>query len=170
MIARTVPFAFACLVLLLPAARAAEGDEILGQFRDWYAVAYDEQGTKICYMVSRPTSSEGSYDRRGAVYVQVTRRSAEPAPDVVSFEAGYPFLDGAKIEVAIDGKNHDLFTKGQTAWAYDTDGDKTLVEAMAKGTRMVVKGVSARGTDTTDTYSLLGFTAAQRAMAEACGK
>jgi hypothetical protein len=34
---------------------------------------------------------------------------------------------------------------------------------------MVVKGVSRRGTTTVDTYSLMGFMAAQRAIAQACG-
>lgn len=157
-------------VLLAGAAAAAEGDEILGRFRDWYAVAYEDQGRKICYMVSRPLESEGDYTRRGAVYVQVTRRSGEPEPDVVSFEAGYPFQGGSEIEVVIDGEAHAMFTRGETAWAYDADGDETLVRAMAKGREMVVKGTSARGTLTTDTYSLMGFMAAQRAMTEACGQ
>jgi hypothetical protein len=162
MIARLLILSLATLALVPAPAQAAEGDEILGQFRDWYAVAYEEQGKKICYMVSRPKTSAGDYTRRGAIYVQVTRRSGDAEPDVVSFEAGYPFQGGSALEVEIDGAGHELFTKGETAWAYDADGDKALVKAMAKGREMVVKGTSARGTVTTDTYSLMGFMAAQR--------
>ena len=34
---------------------------------------------------------------------------------------------------------------------------------------MIVKGTSSRGTDTTDTYSLLGITAALNRAAQECG-
>jgi len=40
---------------------------------------------------------------------------------------------------------------------------------MIRGAEMVIAGESSRGTQTTDTYSLLGFTAAHEAMNEACG-
>ena len=39
---------------------------------------------------------------------------------------------------------------------------------MKKGNQMIVTGVSARGTKTTDTYSLNGITAALKAMADKC--
>ena len=39
---------------------------------------------------------------------------------------------------------------------------------MKLGTKMVVKGVSMRGTNTTDTYSLKGFIAAYKAMNKIC--
>ncbi len=163
---------FATLLVLVPITgpMAAEDDEALGRFRDWYAVAYVESGKKICYMVTQPTKSEGDYTVRGPAYVQVTRREGDSVPDVVSFEAGYPYKEASEVAVSVDGKAHTLFSDGQTAWAYDEKGDKTLVNAMAKGSKMVVKGTSSRGTLTTDTYSLLGFIAARRAITQACGK
>jgi len=163
---------FAVLLVLMPmtGSLAAKDDEALGRFRDWYAVAYVESGKKICYMVTQPTKSEGDYTQRGPTYVQVTRREGDSVPDVVSFEAGYPFKDASEVQVSVDGKAHTLFTDGQTAWAYDEKSDKTLANAMAKGSKMLVKGTSARGTLTTDTYSLLGFIAARRAITQACGK
>ncbi len=157
-------------VFLVSPLCAADGDDALGRFRDWYAAAYEDGGRTICYMASRPTASAGDYSRRGPAYVQVTRRKGDSGPDVVSFEAGYPFADGAEIEVAIDGAAFALFTQGETAWAYDSDGDGALAKAMAGGARMIVKGASARGTATMDTYSLMGFTAARNAMTEACGQ
>lgn len=157
------------LVLIPWLALAAEDDEALGRFRDWYAVAYAEGEQRICYMASQPTVSESEDPGRGASYVQVTRRRGEKGPDVVSFEAGYAFKERSEVEVVIDGVSHSLFTDGATAWAYDADGDAVLARAMARGTRMVVKGETRRGTRTIDTYSLMGFMAAQRAIAQACG-
>ena len=40
---------------------------------------------------------------------------------------------------------------------------------MKGGLAMIVAGISSRGTLTTDTYSLNGFTAAYDAITKACG-
>ena len=44
----------------------------------------------------------------------------------------------------------------------------TIVKAMIQGARMIIKGTSSSGTQTTDTYSLKGFTAAYKAINKAC--
>ena len=161
---------FAFISTLTSPLFAAENDDVLGRFRDWYAAAYKDGGRTICYMVSLPKAEAGDYTRRGPAYVRVTRPKGDNGPDVVSLEAGYPFAEGAEIEVAIDGTTFSLFTQGETAWAYDSAGDRELSKAMASGAKMIVRGTSARGTATTDTYSLMGFSAARNAMAEACGE
>jgi hypothetical protein len=68
----------------------------------------------------------------------------------------------------IDGKQFSLFTDDDTAWGGDARTDSALVTAMKAGTSMTVRGTSARGTLTTDTYSLAGFTAAHAAIDKAC--
>jgi hypothetical protein len=68
----------------------------------------------------------------------------------------------------VDGRNaFTLFTHDETAWAYDED-DAKLVTAMKAGSEMVVVGTSSRGTRTTDTYSLMGFTNAHEAITGEC--
>ena len=69
----------------------------------------------------------------------------------------------------IDRQRFVLFTDRETAWSRDAKSDTALVKAMMRGRRMRVRGTSARGTVTTDTYSLLGFTKAYRAIGKACG-
>jgi invasion protein IalB len=87
---------------------------------------------------------------------------------VVSFVAGYVYGDSGDVTVTIDQTQFDLFTHEDTAWAPDAGTDNDLVNAMKKGNGMVVKGRSSRGTPTTDTYSLTGFSRAYQAIAEAC--
>ncbi len=154
--------------LALDAAPARAADEVLGEFRDWFAVAYDDGGKKVCYAVSKPKKSDGDYTKRGPIYVQVTRRGGASG-DVVSFEAGYPYKDGGEVEVTVKKKTFTLFADRQTAWAYTADDDRALVKAMRKGSKMTVVGFSRRGTKTTDTYSLYGFTLAHKAIVKACG-
>jgi hypothetical protein len=142
----------------------------LGAFKRWDAYYYTENNAKVCYIASRPVKEEGDYVRRGEVFILVTHRPAAKTQDVVSLQAGYFFKEGAGVMITIDKvTGFTLFTEGDLAWAEDTKTDQALIDAMKKGSRMVVVGTSKRGTKTTDTYSLAGFTASHRAINLACG-
>jgi hypothetical protein len=77
--------------------------------------------------------------------------------------------------VTIDKLVLTMYTAKDHAWAWDTASsddqatDKKLVDAMKKGTDLTVKGTSARGNDTVDSYSLIGFMRAYAAIGTACG-
>lgn len=150
----------------------AVADEIvtLGTFNDWTAYQTTQAGKKLCYMASVPTKTQGKYKKRGDIFAMVDHRPAEKKFDTVSIRAGYRYKEDSTVTVKIGSQTFDLFTNGDTAWAFDAAGDRALVRAMKKGRKMIVKGVSSRGTKTTDTFSLLGFTAAHRAIDKACGR
>ena len=162
---------FAVVLLLAAAlapATAAAAVETIGVYQDWTAYQTTQDGKRICYMASKPEKDEGKYTKRGEIYTMVTHRPAAKSFDVVSVRAGYKYKKGATAEVAIGGAGFALFTNEQTAWADNSADDKALVRAMRAGAKMIVRGKSWRGTDTKDTYSLLGFTAAYRAISKAC--
>ena len=148
---------------------AAQEVEYLGTNRDWHAFQYMENGNRVCYMASRPTREEGNYTQRGDVFVLVTHRPAENSRDVVSVITGYSYEADSEATVRIGNDTFSLFTDDDTAWAYDTETDRNIVGAMRRGAQMVVQGTSSRGTLTTDTYSLFGFTATMETINEACG-
>lgn len=159
----------ATLLSLSPLASAAAAEQHIGTFKDWNAFVLEENGAKVCYMASVPKRSAGNYSSRGDIFVVVTHRPAANSYDVVSFVAGYPFRQGSEATVTIDGRNHTLFTEGETAWARDDATDKAISTAIRSGSSMVVKGTSTKGTATTDTYSLSGSGAAHDAINQACG-
>lgn len=158
----------ASLVLLTaPDARPADGT--LGTFRDWIAQSFVKDERRTCMLWSQPQKSEGKYTKRGDVYLFVTHRPAESTFDAVSIETGYTYRESSRVEVTIDGKSRfDLDSAGTVAWSLDVGQNRKLVRAMRAGREMVVEGVSSRGTRTTDTYSLLGFTKAHNAIDKAC--
>jgi hypothetical protein len=158
---------FGALVLLLSTAAVAQSPEQVGKFGSWMAMKFDENGHLACYTLSEPARKEGNYTRRGNVYVLVTHRPAQNSLGVVSFTAGYDYKPESSVLVDIDGQSFTLYTQGDTAWAQDSD-DHKIVEAMKVGKTMIVRGTSARGTDTVDTYSLLGFGKALQAINETC--
>lgn len=148
---------------------ASQGIERLGDFGDWSAYQFTENGNVACYMASTPTTAKGAYTKRGEVFSIVTHRPSESRRDEVSFIAGYTHKKDSWVQVAIGGEAFKLFTQSDGAWAPDKEADAALVAAMIKGSGMVVKGTSSRGTETTDTYSLKGFTKAYKAINKACG-
>ena len=150
------------------AAVAAEGTAI-AKFDSWAAYTYGKGKSKICYIYSAPLKSGGEYSKRGPTYFQVTHRPGDKSFNVVSVTAGYAYKKDSNVEAEVDGTKYSLFTDGDTAWSRDAKGDAALVTAMKSGNQMIVRGSSTRGTLTTDTYSLHGFTAAHTAIGKACG-
>ena len=141
----------------------------LGEYGDWTAYSYLEGKNLICYMASTPKKDEGNYKKRGDIYAIVTHRPADKSYNVVNFVAGYDYKKDSGVVVKIGTTTfNNLFTSGVNAWAPDASTDKKLVEAMKRGQRMIVEGVSSRGTKTKDTYSLAGFTGAYKAISAKC--
>ena len=159
---------FALPLLFAWSLPAAAQDKALGTFRDWSAEIFSEGGKIVCSMWSQPTKAEGKYTRRGDVYVFVTHRPASDRLNELSFEAGYTFKPDSDVSAVIGRETFVLFTNDSTAWNRTTEGDEAFVKAMRSGSRLVVKGASSRGTLTTDTYSLSGFSAAHNAINAAC--
>jgi invasion associated locus B (IalB) protein len=146
-----------------------EGVTRLGGAQGWDAYSDTEKSHKICYVVGEPSKSEPATAKRNKIYASVTHRPTEKISNEVSFNAGYLFKEGSDAELMVDSRKFTLFTNKDTAWARDPATDKAVVEALAKGKQAVLKGTSARGTDTTDTYSLAGLGQALTQIDKACG-
>lgn len=176
---RRLAFGFILLFAAAPASaqqaqKAAQaGPKSLGTFDSWTAVELAERAGKVCYMVARPTKSEPAGARRDAIVFTVTHRPAAKQRDEVSFQSGYPYKEGATVVVEVDKKKFDLFTRPdvdpQGAWTRDAAADKALVAALRGAKALTVKGASARGTETLDTFALAGFAKAYAEIGKACG-
>jgi hypothetical protein len=156
------------LVLLAPSLALAADAKPLGTFGKWTAFSSADGGKTICYAALKPAKTEGVYKARGDVLLTVTHRPADKAFDVVSIVAGYQYLADSDVAVAVGKKKWALFTSADRAWARDAATDKQIVDAMTKGPILTAKGTSTRNTPTTDTFALTGFTAAYKAINEAC--
>ena len=154
-----------------PAKPAPEPPKIdrLNDSQSWPAFAETAKNAKACYLVGHPQKSEPATLKRGEIHVSITHRPSEKSYNVVNFVAGYPFKDGSEVEVVVDARKFTLFTSKEGAWARDPATDKAIVEAMAKGKQAVIKGTSARGSVTADTFTLAGFADALGEIDKACG-
>jgi hypothetical protein len=158
------------LFLALSGAALAEGEpQQVGAFDDWLAYSYDAADSKVCYVSSTPKSSEPKNAKRDPAFFLVTHMPGRKPPvrGEVSTIIGYPFKEEQTVKLTIDTESYDMFSKGDTAWV-DTGTDKKIVAAMKAGKTLKVEGTSWRGTQTVDTYSLVGISAALAAIDKAC--
>lgn len=159
--------------LLAESAEAQSGKRRhLGAYRDWDAFVYSyPNGQKTCHMISSPKSSRASRANviRGDIYVMVSHRPEYNVTGEVNVVMGYPIRRGSDARLQIDGRSRfEFFSEGSGAWAYDPKDDAAVIAAFRRGNRLVVTATSQRGTNTTDNYSLSGFTAAYNAITQAC--
>lgn len=166
--ALAIPAMAAAMALTAGTANAAD-PKVLGTFGDWTAYSFKESSGTVCYMASQPKKAMGDYTSRGDIFTLITHRPGEKTRDVVSLVIGYPFKDESDAVLTIDKSKFSLFTKGERAWARDSKTDSDIADSIRRGSSMVVKGVSARGTETTDTYSLRGSSDAYAAITKECG-
>lgn len=140
---------------------------------DW-SVFVEDNPTE-CWGVSTPKETVNSRDgrvvavNRGQTLLMVFYRPSAGAKGQVAFTGGYPFRSGSTVNMNISGNTFELFTEGEWAWPATTDDDSKIITAMKRGADAVLTGVSGRGTNTKDTFSLLGFTAAVEDAAKRCG-
>ena len=164
--------AFALLVAPLSAplpAQAQPKPTSLGAFKDWAAYTYNSGKSKVCYIVSQPKDSKPKGLNRDPVFFLVTHRPGDKVRNEVNTIIGYPFRKGSTTSVTVDKASvFKFFTSGDGAWAGSRVADRNVVQAMKAGTSMVIVGRSARGTKTTDRYSLAGVSAAMKKIDETC--
>ncbi|MGB5559332.1 MAG: invasion associated locus B family protein [Paracoccaceae bacterium] len=140
---------------------------------DWSV--FVEADPKECWGVSSPKETVNSKDgrvvavNRGDILLFVTYRPGGAAGEV-SFTGGYPFAGGSTVSLDISGNTFELFTDGEWAWSASAGDDAKIITAMKRGADAIVTARSARGTQTKDTFSLLGFTAALDEAEKRCAQ
>lgn len=140
----------------------------IGTFKDWQAYALNDGGKKVCYMISRPSRSLPKGVKRGSIYLMVTHRGGKNAAEEVSHVTGYSYKDKSSVEILIGSRKFLMATDQDVAWVPNGESDAKLIKAMRGGSKLTVKGLSSRGTKTTDSYSLQGFTASHKQIRKSC--
>ena len=116
-----------------------------------------------CSILQIPLKEEGNYNLRGPVLFYVFK---DGSAEYVRIDAGYPYNSDEYVKVTIDNTNYQFFGEDDSAWSMKDDS--VIINAMKKGKSMTVVGYSQKGTKTTDTYTLIGFTNAYNSLKNDC--
>jgi hypothetical protein len=155
-----------------PPAAVAGGAEptLIGQFGTWGAYSATPNGKKVCFALAKPSASKTNPPNRprDPAYAFVSTRPAEKVNNEVSVMIGYALKPGSESTVEVGGAAFAMYTQGDGLWIKNAAEEERMVEAMRKSADLVVKGVSAKGTETTDTFSLKGLAQALDKIAQDC--
>lgn len=155
-----------------PPAAVAGGAEptLIGQFGTWGAYAATPNGKKVCFALAKPSSSKTNPPNRprDPAYAFVSTRPSEKVNNEISVMIGYALKPGAESTAEVGGAAYAMYTQGDGLWIKNAAEEERMVEAMRKSADLVVKGVSAKGTETTDTFSLKGLAQALDRISQDC--
>jgi Invasion associated locus B (IalB) protein len=157
-----------------PAATAsvAGGAEptLVGQFGTWGAYTAAPNGKRVCFALAKPSSSKTNPANRprDPAYAFVSTRPAEKVVNEVSIMIGYALKPGSESTLEVGGGTYAMYTQGDGLWIKNAAEEERMVEAMRKSADVVVKGVSAKGTETIDTFSMKGLAQALDKLAQDC--
>lgn len=127
---------------------------------------FEESDPRECWAVSAPTETVNTRDgrvvavRRGDILLMTFFRPGAGVQGQVTFTGGYPFAPGSTVNMRVGDESYEMFTEGEWAWPASAEDDGKILAAMKRGVDAVLTARSARGTQTKDTFSLLGYTAA----------
>jgi hypothetical protein len=153
-----------------PAAAGGAEPTLIGQYGTWGAYTATPNGRKVCFALAKPSSSKTNPPNRprDPAYAFVSTRPAEKVVNEVSIMIGYMLKPGSESTLEVGGSSYAMYTQGDGLWIKNAAEEERMVEAMRKSADLTVKGVSARGTETTDTFSLKGLSQALDRLAQDC--
>ena len=153
------------------AAHGGAEPTLIGQFGTWGAYTAEPNGKRVCFALAKPSSSKTTPPNRprDPAYAFVSTRPAEKVVNEVSVMIGYPLKPGSESSMEVGGSSFAMYTQGDGIWIKNAAEEDRLVEAMRKGHEVTVKGVSSKGTATTDVFSLRGLSQALDKIAQTCG-
>ena len=143
---------------------------LIGQFGTWGAYTATPNGKKVCFALAKPSSSKTNPPNRprDPAYAFVSTRPAEKVTNEVSVMIGYTLKPGSESTLEVGGASYAMYTQGDGLWIKNAAEEERMVDAMRKAADVTVKGLSAKGTETTDTFSLKGLSQALDRLAQDC--
>ena len=149
-------------------ANAEENLKSVGKFKDWESFVLSQEGNKICFAQSIPVVRAPKKLKREPSRLFVSFRPNENIKNEISVTNGYEFKLKAPVAAKSGKKSYDLFSKGKFAWLVDNEDEAKLIVTMKKASRLMIIGNTTKGDQTTDHYSMMGFTKAYNTAKKKC--
>ena len=156
-------FSFICTV-----SYGEENLKSIGKFKDWESFVLSQEGSKICFAQSMPVVRAPKKIKREPSRLFVSFRPNENIKNEISVTNGYEFKPKAPVAAKSGKKSYDLFSKGRFAWVVDNKDEAKLIVTMKKASRLMIIGNTDKGDQTTDHYSMMGFTKAYKTAKKSC--
>ena len=138
-----------------------------GKYKNWESFIAETDKGKICFAQTTPTKRAPGAIKRSQSKLFVTFRPSENINDEVSITSGHDYKSSS-VTASSGKRKYSFFSQKDFAWLLDDQEEKKFIQLMKKATDIIVKARTANGAETTDHYSMMGFTKAYNTAKKTC--
>tara|TARA_Y100000992_G_scaffold280751_1_gene228038 strand:+ start:370 stop:870 length:501 start_codon:yes stop_codon:yes gene_type:complete len=159
---------FIILILFLFSFNAsANTPRSTGKYKNWESFVAETDKGKICFAQTVPTKRAPAAVKRDISKLFVTFRPSEEIKDEVSITSGHDYKTSS-VTATSGKRKYSFFSQKNFAWLLDDQEEKRFIKLMKKATSVIVKARTLKGAETTDHYSMMGFTKAYNTAKKTC--
>ena len=138
-----------------------------GKYKNWESFIAETDKGKICFAQTVPTKRAPAAVKRNKSKLFVTFRPSEEIKDEVSLTSGHDYKTSS-VTASSGKRRYSFFSQKDFAWLLDDQEERKLIQLMKKATDIIVKARTTKGAETTDHYSMMGFTKAYNTAKKTC--
>tara|TARA_B110001450_G_scaffold113365_1_gene107128 strand:- start:324 stop:824 length:501 start_codon:yes stop_codon:yes gene_type:complete len=138
-----------------------------GKYKNWESFVAETDKGKICFAQTLPTKRAPSSIKRKKSKLFVTFRPTENIKDEISLTSGHDYKSST-VTASSGKKRYSFFSQKNFAWLLDDQEEQKLIKLMKRATNVIVKARTTNGAETTDHYSMMGFTKAYNTAKKTC--
>jgi len=138
-----------------------------GKYKNWESFTVEGDKGKICFAQSVPTKRAPAAIKREKSKIFVTFRPLENIKDEISLTSGHDYKSST-VTASSGKRRYSFFSQKDFAWLLDDQEEQKFIKLMKKATDVIVKARTTNGAETTDHYSMMGFTKAYNTAKKTC--
>tara|TARA_A100001037_G_C14626355_1_gene403820 strand:- start:45 stop:545 length:501 start_codon:yes stop_codon:yes gene_type:complete len=159
---------FILLILIVFSSNAlAVTPRSTGKYKNWESFVAETDKGKICFAQTVPTKRAPAAVKRDKSKLFVTFRPSEEIKDEVSLTSGHDYKTSS-VTASSGKRRYSFFSQKEFAWLLDDQEEKKFIQLMKRATDIIVKARTTNGAETTDHYSMMGFTKAYNTAKKTC--
>ena len=138
-----------------------------GKYKNWESFTVETDKGKICFAQTVPTKRAPAAIKRDKSKLFVTFRPSESIKDEISITSGHDYKTSS-VTASSGKRRYSFFSQKNFAWLLDDQEERKFIQLMKKATDVIVKARTTKGAETTDHYSMIGFTKAYNTAKKTC--
>ena len=155
------------LTLIISSSALANTPKSSGKYKNWESFVLMTDKGKICFAQTKPVKRAPAAIKRDGSRIFVTFRPSENVNDEISVTSGHTYKNST-VSAKSGKSNYSFFSQGNFAWLLDENEEKKFIKLMKRATDLMIKGKTKDGAETTDHYSMMGFTKAYNTAKKTC--
>ena len=138
-----------------------------GKYKNWESFTIETDKGKICFAQTIPTKRAPAAIKRNKSKLFVTFRPSESIKDEISLTSGHDYKSST-VTASSGKRKYSFFSQKNFAWLLDDQEEQKFIKLMKRATDVIVKARTTNGAETTDHYSMMGFTKAYNTAKKTC--